>query len=230
MEIPMSRREKYSPEEKARWARERADRIEGDIDERRQEIARLQLELQKLDEEWSIRVSHIPKQGLLNRLLGNPPEWLPEFKAHHYKRSQVSQRLESMQYGLRRAEQELPDRERLAWAMEAKRRKADRQESDRALLARAKNCDRELSGLLRNQIAITSHCPYCSEEFGSENAHLDHIIPIAYGGLSVQTNLVFVCAGCNLRKAALTLNEFIDRNCLDRAAIYERLRESNKRY
>ena len=56
-------------------------------------------------------------------------------------------------------------------------------------------------------------CPYCSGELGTfsgENcAELDHIYPVSKGGLSTESNLVYICKNCNRDKGRETLSKFI---------------------
>jgi len=44
--------------------------------------------------------------------------------------------------------------------------------------------------------APVSHCP--------GNFHIDHIIPVSKGGLTILENLAYSCGGCNPKKSAKT--------------------------
>ncbi len=48
--------------------------------------------------------------------------------------------------------------------------------------------------LLRDQ----GTCHYC----GGAAGHVDHVVPLARGGPTHESNLVAACANCNLRKGA----------------------------
>lgn len=104
-----------------------------------------------------------------------------------------------------------------------------RLDSQRALVARAAAADRLLASEIRRKTPPATFCPYCGGPLDSE-PHLDHIYPLRQGGLSVETNLVWACSTCNLRKHDLTLNEFVEKYNLDRDAIFDRLRSLGKRY
>lgn len=45
-------------------------------------------------------------------------------------------------------------------------------------------------------------CACCRELLKSGSTHLDHITPLAKGGLHEDRNLQLLCAGCNLRKGS----------------------------
>jgi hypothetical protein len=49
-----------------------------------------------------------------------------------------------------------------------------------------------------------NHCEYCGlPQVGQEAAfHIDHVVPIAAGGPTVEDNLALACVSCSLRKAA----------------------------
>ncbi len=93
--------------------------------------------------------------------------------------------------------------------------------------ARGMNETRELARRLRISFAPTDSCPYCGKAVGSD-AHLDHIYPVSKGGLSVRSNLVFVCLGCNQKKSDMTLTSFVKARNLDREAIESRLHQLKK--
>lgn len=52
-----------------------------------------------------------------------------------------------------------------------------------------------------------NRCYYCKNEF--ENFHIDHLIPLAKGGLHKEYNIVLACPKCNIRKSAKMPDEFI---------------------
>ena len=47
-----------------------------------------------------------------------------------------------------------------------------------------------------------SRCACCGEKFGSAGYHLDHVIPLALGGVHADTNIQLLCPPCNGRKHA----------------------------
>lgn len=53
-------------------------------------------------------------------------------------------------------------------------------------------------------------CVYCKMKCGSEELTIDHMIPLALGGLDEMTNWVTCCRACNQRKAAQPLEKFLE--------------------
>jgi len=51
-------------------------------------------------------------------------------------------------------------------------------------------------------------CVYCAHRLPSELATLDHVVPVARGGLHVPGNLVTACARCNRLKGDMLPHEF----------------------
>ena len=51
-----------------------------------------------------------------------------------------------------------------------------------------------------------STCNYCGTY--TDQPHIDHIKPVARGGLDTEKNLTVACAGCNLSKGSKTLEEW----------------------
>jgi 5-methylcytosine-specific restriction endonuclease McrA len=51
-------------------------------------------------------------------------------------------------------------------------------------------------------------CHYCGETTTVKNLSCDHIVPISRGGTNEQTNLQFICLGCNFEKGNLTGDEY----------------------
>ncbi len=51
-------------------------------------------------------------------------------------------------------------------------------------------------------------CQFCFEKFDPSELTIDHLIPLAAGGLDEITNYVTCCMPCNQRKADLPLDEF----------------------
>ncbi len=122
-----------------------------------------------------------------------------------------------------RKELNLVEQERLA--------KINQEEIDkhkRAKVAAADGNTRKLAARLRKQLERPEFCPYCSNPLLDE-LRLDHITPVAMGGLSVPYNLVFVCNLCNQRKSDKTLREFCEKYSLDRSKIEAALIALGKR-
>lgn len=107
-------------------------------------------------------------------------------------------------------------------------RKAKR-DAELALIARATGETRDRADDLKRSITPSPECPYCAKPLPKER-HLDHIYPVSLGGLSIATNMVWVCVSCNITKSNRTLNGFIERAGLDRDAVYARLKRLGKQY
>ena len=105
------------------------------------------------------------------------------------------------------------------------------------LKARANRAEKEVrnqakSSLkkLDNQLKKLGHCPYCAGELNKSNAHLDHIYPVAKGGLSREKNLVFVCMSCNIKKRDKTLLAFVREQNLDFDKVHHGLELLHKEF
>lgn len=81
---------------------------------------------------------------------------------------------------------------------------------------------------LKKQLHTHKECPYCWEILNPDDAHADHIYPIAKGGLSTTKNMVYVCSKCNSRKGTMTLSKFALKYKLDREVIEMVLEELGK--
>lgn len=112
--------------------------------------------------------------------------------------------------------------------LERKQNKNQRIEEIKGLAAQAINKTREQARQIKSNIVNNEFCPYCGVYI--IDAHLDHIYPVAKGGLSTTKNMVRVCSDCNLKKKALTLSQFIKKNELDRDFIESNLEKLNKIY
>lgn len=51
-------------------------------------------------------------------------------------------------------------------------------------------------------------CRYCPALFAESGHHLDHVMPLARGGLNVDANMQLLCPRCNLKKGARHPDEF----------------------
>lgn len=110
------------------------------------------------------------------------------------------------------------------------RKKEKRRTKDRLLKARAAQADkktRDLASSVKNTLPKDDICPYCGKLLG-ETPHADHIYPVAKGGLSTPSNMVYVCARCNSLKRDMTLREFIIKYSFDRKSVESRLSELRK--
>jgi 5-methylcytosine-specific restriction endonuclease McrA len=86
---------------------------------------------------------------------------------------------------------------------------------------------RQIAKGVKRNLVDNKDCPYCGHILES-NAHADHIYPLAKGGESTTRNMVLVCADCNSKKSALTLQAFIKKFSLNRDQIEERLEALGK--
>ena len=64
---------------------------------------------------------------------------------------------------------------------------------------------------MRNEIYIRDQheCQFCLESPGSAELTIDHLIPLALGGLDEITNYVTCCRSCNRAKADKPLEVFV---------------------
>lgn len=60
----------------------------------------------------------------------------------------------------------------------------------------------------RKKVRGVGRCWYCGEHVPPDQRTIDHVIPIANGGKSRQTNLVMSCPDCNRRKGDMSLEEY----------------------
>jgi len=99
---------------------------------------------------------------------------------------------------------------------------------DRALAAAHQDKTRYLAESVKKRLRRNHPCPYCNQPLGSD-PHADHINPVSYGGLSDETNMVYVCAECNRQKSNLTLREFARKTGRNQEIIESRLEQLGKR-
>lgn len=64
------------------------------------------------------------------------------------------------------------------------------------------------SDVLQLLIEQGSCCAACRADLSITGYHVDHAIPISRGGSNGKANLQLLCPTCNLRKGALTMDEF----------------------
>lgn len=64
---------------------------------------------------------------------------------------------------------------------------------------------------LRNMYELQLHrCAYCDNNLDELGKHLDHILPLAKGGIHTLSNVHWVCPKCNLSKNDKTEEEWFD--------------------
>jgi 5-methylcytosine-specific restriction endonuclease McrA len=100
----------------------------------------------------------------------------------------------------------------------------------KAEVAGYKGESRKIAALIKKQLTIDSHCPYCNRKVNAKEVHADHIYPISKGGRSVSNNMVMVCKDCNAKKKDKTIREFIKEYGLDRHLIEENLERLGKSF
>lgn len=59
----------------------------------------------------------------------------------------------------------------------------------------------------KNMVRSTK-CFYCQRPLNEQTATMDHVVPLARGGMSTRGNIVPSCKGCNTRKKSLTVMEW----------------------
>ena len=101
-----------------------------------------------------------------------------------------------------------------------------------SIVAAHKNRVREagsnVSQKLRKEKKYPYDCPYCNQEISKGYDHVDHIMPIAKGGMSVIENMILVCEGCNLEKSDQTLRNFCEIKSFDFDKIAKKLEKQGK--
>lgn len=129
-----------------------------------------------------------------------------------------------------RVEEEKEERLRKLKEKERKAKEKAKSEIDRikGLASRELNTVRERANQVKKGIIKTEECPYCGVVMN--NIHIDHIYPVAKGGLSTNRNMVAVCSSCNMKKSSLTLAQFIQRYRMDRNFIESNLDLLGKDY
>jgi len=82
---------------------------------------------------------------------------------------------------------------------------------DEAFIRRQRNEARRLrkSRWWQRKLA-EGRCHYCGRKVGAAALTMDHVVPVARGGLSVKNNLVPVCKQCNNEKKSKLLQEWLD--------------------
>lgn len=112
------------------------------------------------------------------------------------------------------------------------KRKAPRREMDerrKALASAHMRKARAGSQALRRRAARQGVCPYCGQPLDPASARLDHIYPIAHGGLSTARNTVMACLACNRTKGELGLLEFLKQSGRDVGVVVDALMRMGKK-
>ncbi|GEM_PF-3529178 len=102
------------------------------------------------------------------------------------------------------------------------RMRQSKMEELRAAAAQNSKKARQVASTTRKRLEKHGTCPYCAQTIVG-GGHADHIYPLSKGGRSVRTNMVVVCAACNVNKRDLTLREFIKAQGLGRDEVEQRL-------
>lgn len=98
----------------------------------------------------------------------------------------------------------------------------------KARVAAADRKARDAISAIRAKIPKTERCPYCDKVVGNKGYHLDHIVPVARGGISSEDNLVYVCLPCNQKKHNLGLTAFAKQQGIAVEPLIERLHRMGK--
>jgi len=90
---------------------------------------------------------------------------------------------------------------------------ASHRTSDRDRFTRRSRTGRSrLPGRVRDNIFHRDNfvCQFCMVKFPVEQLTVDHLIPLAQGGIDEMTNYVTACRSCNEKKASMSTKEFAD--------------------
>lgn len=99
------------------------------------------------------------------------------------------------------------------WAAESKARNPDHYSAQARV--HKQNRRHRTVGRLSSNIAVVRlveqkfKCTYCQAILHETGYHLDHMTPLARGGLNVDENMHAICPTCNLRKFTKTHDEFL---------------------
>lgn len=90
----------------------------------------------------------------------------------------------------------------------ASRRTADKDRFTR----RSRTGRSRLPGRIRDNIFNRDNfvCQFCMVKFPVEQLTVDHLIPLAEGGIDEMTNYVTACRSCNEKKGSMSMKEFAD--------------------
>ena len=106
-------------------------------------------------------------------------------------------------------------------------RKEERAQREKSVVARVRKKSRENAERVKVKLEKTTKCPYCNETLGPQ-PHADHIYPLSRGGQETESNMVYVCASCNIAKSDKTLHTFCMDHGLSFRQVSARLRRMDK--
>jgi 5-methylcytosine-specific restriction endonuclease McrA len=113
--------------------------------------------------------------------------------------------------------------------VEPKRLSEERRRYERARLDAIDDKTRQGMAACRDLVEFTGSCVYCEAAITrGVNAHLDHIIPVAKGGVNSVDNLVWACDQCNLLKRDKSFHRFCKLGEFDPDPIVARLHALGK--
>jgi 5-methylcytosine-specific restriction endonuclease McrA len=93
---------------------------------------------------------------------------------------------------------------------------------DRRKLVAAERSDGTLTGeVVRRLFASADLCPYCAVQMENDMKVLDHLQPLARGGLHGLSNVVVCCRACNREKGSMPYAHWMER-CARRAGLSPR--------
>jgi 5-methylcytosine-specific restriction endonuclease McrA len=113
-------------------------------------------------------------------------------------------------------------------AVKVRKKRQERSATLAAYEDKSRNVGKSIMAKMKADIKAPYHCPYCKKKTPKTKIHVDHINPISNGGLSVERNLVPVCADCNLQKRDLSLRAFSRKSKLDFESICDTLESMGK--
>jgi hypothetical protein len=110
--------------------------------------------------------------------------------------------------------------------------KKKKEQRIKALAKSALNKARDGSSSLKKRLLKADNrpidCPYCKTVITNGVVILDHIRPVALGGLTSEDNTVLICESCNKAKGMKTLYAFCKEKNYEFEEIFERLIKNGK--
>jgi 5-methylcytosine-specific restriction endonuclease McrA len=110
----------------------------------------------------------------------------------------------------------------------ARKKKKERSATLAAYESKSRNVGQTLMSEMKKTLRFPYLCPYCGKSTDKTDIHVDHINPVSNGGLSVERNLIPVCASCNLAKRDSSLRRFCKAQGFDFEAVCDRLEAMDK--
>lgn len=133
------------------------------------------------------------------------PDVIPEDTSPYIADAIRRRRLEQEQ--ARILAEALQGQEHLIWEQRMERRRARAYRHTIKYRSPLSKVDR----ISRDQVIERDHstCYLCGRnELANDEIHIDHVIPLSRGGHHVAENVRVACAPCNLRKGAMTEDEY----------------------